>query len=127
MNDPKPRKPLFDRLKGALEEGIEFAQGKRQLRATDLKTPPLQQSIPSPCRIREELVRAVLLDLLGTAHGSEEELDERNVRDRYLVGMLAPKRQELSPEEFDELAQGGVGSGEDGIPDFTAPQARTMF
>src|SRR5205823_7406039 len=85
------------------------------------------QTAPSPTRIREELVEAVLLDLLGPAHGPEEELDERNVRDRYLVGMLAPKRQELSPEEFDELAQGGVGSGEDGTADFSAPPARTMF
>src|SRR5438874_6363068 len=82
---------------------------------------------PSATKIREELLGAVLMDLLGPVHGPEEELDERNVRDRYLVGMLAPKRQELSPEEFDELAQGGVGSSEDGSTDFTAPPARTMF
>src|SRR5947209_3468380 len=82
---------------------------------------------PPATQIREELLQAVLLDLLGPAHGREEELDERNVRDRYLVGMLAPKRQELSPEEFDELAQGGVGSTEDGSTDFTAPPAKTMF
>lgn len=82
---------------------------------------------PSPSQLRSELLQAVLLDLLGPAGGPEEELDERNVRDRYLVGMLAPKRQELSPEEFDELAQGGVGSGEDGATDFTAPPAKTMF
>jgi hypothetical protein len=82
---------------------------------------------PSATKIREELLQAVLFDLLGPAGGPDEELDERNVRDRYLVGMLAPKRQELSPEEFDELAQGGVGSTEDGSPDFTAPPAKTMF
>src|SRR5437773_1737461 len=81
----------------------------------------------SPSQIRAELLDAVLLDLLGPAGGPDEELDERNVRDRYLVGMLAPKRQELSPEEFDELAQGGVGSTEDGATDFTAPPAKTMF
>jgi hypothetical protein len=85
------------------------------------------QPAPSATRIREELLQAVLLDLLGPAGGPDEELDERNVRDRYLVGMLAPKRQELSPEEFDELAQGGVGSTEDGSTDFTAPPAKTMF
>jgi hypothetical protein len=82
---------------------------------------------PTPSQVRSELLQAVLLDLLGPAAGPDEELDERNVRDRYLVGMLAPKRQELSPEEFDELAQGGVGSTEDGSTDFTAPPARTMF
>jgi hypothetical protein len=85
------------------------------------------QPVPPPNRVRQELLDAVLLDLLGPAGGPDEELDERNVRDRYLVGMLAPKRQELSPEEFDELAQGGVGSGEDGPTDFTAPPAKTMF
>jgi hypothetical protein len=40
--------------------------------------------------------------------------------------MLAPKRQELSPEEFDGPAQGGVGSSEDGPTNFTAPPAKTM-
>src|SRR5919206_3977701 len=88
---------------------------------TNLLTPP------SATTIRDELLQTVLLDLIGPAHGPDEELDERNVRDRYLVGMLAPKRQELSPEEFDELAQGGVGSTEDGSADFTAPPAKTMF
>src|SRR3954452_11007680 len=87
----------------------------------------LLQSIPSPTKIREELERMVVRDLLGPVGGPEEEIDEPSVRDRYLVGMLAPKRQELSPEEFDELAQGGVGSTEDGLPDFTAPPAKTMF
>jgi hypothetical protein len=60
------------------------------------------QSIPSPTKIREELEQMVLKDLLGPAGGPEEKADEQSVRDRYLVGMLAPKRQELSPEEFDE-------------------------
>ena len=36
----------------------------------------------------------VLKDLLGPVGGPEEEIDEPSVRDRYLVGMLAPKRQE---------------------------------
>ena len=84
-------------------------------------------AVPHAGLVRAELLDAVLLDLLGPAGGPDEELDERNVRDRYLVGMLAPKRQELSPEEFDELAQGGVGSTEDGATDFTAPPAKTMF
>jgi hypothetical protein len=85
------------------------------------------RNAPSPSQIRAELLQAVHLDLLGPAGGPEEEIDERSVRDRSLVGMLAPKRQELSPEEFDELAQGGVGTTEDGSTDFTAPPAVTMF
>ncbi len=41
-------------------------------------------------------------DLLGPAGGPEEVISERNVRGRYLVGMLAPKGQSALPEESDE-------------------------
>ena len=87
----------------------------------------LLQSIPSPTKIREELERMVVRDLLGPVGGPEEEIDEPSVRDRYLVGMLAPKRQELSPEEFDELPQGGSGPAEDGTAEATSPANKTMF
>ena len=87
----------------------------------------LLQSIPSPMKIREELEQMVLNDLLGPVGGPEEEIDEPSVRDRYLVGMLAPKRQELSPEEFDELPNGGSGTVEDGTTEVTSPAAKTMF
>lgn len=69
----------------------------------------------------------VLGDLLGPVGGPEEEIDEQSVRDRYSVGMLAPKRNELSPEEFDELPEGGSGPVEDGIPESTSPSTKTMF
>ena len=82
------------------------------------------QSIPSPMKIREELEQMVLNDLLGPVGGPTEEIVEQSVRDRYLVGMLAPKRQELSPEEFDELPQGGPGTVEEGTTDYTAPTTR---
>ena len=85
------------------------------------------QSIPSSMKIRDELEQMVLNDLLGPVGGAEEEISEPSVRDRYLVGMLAPKRQELSPEEFDELPQGGSGSTEDGSTETTSPSAKTMF
>jgi hypothetical protein len=84
------------------------------------------QSIPCPMKIRDELEQMVLSDLLGPVGGAKEEISEPSVRDRYLVGMLAPKRQDLSPEEFDELPQGGSGSPEDGITDYTAPTMKTM-
>jgi hypothetical protein len=88
------------------------------------------QSIPSPTKIREELEQMVLKNLLGPVGGAEEEeeeIDEPSVRDRYLVGMLAPKRQEPSPEEFDELPQGGKGTSEEGSTDYTAPTTKAMF
>ena len=46
----------------------------------------------------------MLLDLLGPAGGPEEEVEEGSVRDRYLVGALAPSEQQTTPEEMDELA-----------------------
>lgn len=85
------------------------------------------QSTPSSMKIRDELEQMVLNDLLGPVTGPEEEISEPSVRDRYLVGMLAPKRQELSPEEFDELPQGGSGATEDGSTETTSPSSKTMF
>jgi hypothetical protein len=73
------------------------------------------------------LEEMVLSDLLGPVGGPEEEIDEQSVRDRYLAGMLAPKRQELSPEQFDELSQGGSGSVEDGATESSSPTTKTMF
>jgi hypothetical protein len=84
-------------------------------------------SIPSPMHIRDELETMLLNDLLGPVGGPEEEIDEQSVRDRYLVGMLAPKRQELSPEEFDELPEGGSGTVEEGSTEYSAPTTKTMF
>ncbi|MCG3145305.1 MAG: hypothetical protein HONDAALG_02894 [Gammaproteobacteria bacterium] len=87
----------------------------------------LLQSIPSPMRIRAELEEMVLNDLLGPADGPAEEVTEQSVRDRYLVGMLAPTQQNLSPEEFDELPAGGSGTAEEGNPEYTGPTAKTLF
>ncbi|MCI0391381.1 MAG: DISARM system helicase DrmA [Acidobacteria bacterium] len=87
----------------------------------------LLERIPSPMQIRAELEDLVLKDLLGPAGGLAEEVTEPSVRDRYLVGMLAPTQQDLSPEEFDELAEGGSGTLEDGTPEYTGPTAKTMF
>jgi hypothetical protein len=87
----------------------------------------LLQSTPSPMKIRDELERMVLADLLGPVGGEAEEIDDPSVRERYLVGMLAPKRQELSPEQFDELPQAGSGTADDGATEYTAPTTKTMF
>ena len=62
----------------------------------------------------------VLSDLLGPVGGAEEKVSEQSERDRYLVGLLARRRQKLSPEEFDELPQGGSRSGEDGTAETTS-------
>jgi hypothetical protein len=81
---------------------------------------------PSAATLRDELERLVLQDLLGPAGGPEEEVDETNVRDRYLVGMLAPRDQQMAPEEMDALAIPEEGSVEDGSNDDTALQVASL-
>ncbi len=82
---------------------------------------------PSASAIRDELERTVAADLLGPAGGPEEEVAERRVSERYLVGMLAPRRIVLAPEEFDEFAVAGEGTPEEGTAEASVPQAPTMF
>ncbi|MEI8372985.1 MAG: DISARM system helicase DrmA [Planctomycetota bacterium] len=93
---------------------------------------------PTPRQLRAELEKMVLNDLLGPAAGDNEELTERNVRDRYVVGVLAPRRQaadskpQAAPEEPeedtplipDELSQGGADSMDDGTTDMGVPLPR---
>ncbi len=51
----KARRPLFERLKAGLEEGIQFAQGKRKLKTTVLPSPPPVLRAADIRRLREEL------------------------------------------------------------------------
>lgn len=93
----------------------------------------------SGSQIRAELEAMVLGDLLGPASGESEELTERTVRDRYLVGILAPSRAALGAstesmldakdeedeDEFpiipDELSEGGSDTADDGKTDADIP------
>src|SRR5512137_1478525 len=77
--------------------------------------------------IREELIRLVCGDLLGPAGGPNEEVTEGRVRERYLTGMLAPRRVGIAPEEQDELAAGGADSPEEGSVEPGTVQTYTMF
>ena len=82
---------------------------------------------PAPAALRAELERLVLLDLLGPAGGAEEEIASSSVRDRYLLGMLAPRQQQIAPEEQDDLNQSGEDAPDDGPIDHGVAQAPTMF
>jgi hypothetical protein len=86
---------------------------------------PILQPL-SPSALRDELERLVLLDLLGPAGGPEEELEDGSVRDRYLVGALAPREQQTTPEEMDELAIPDDGAGEDSASDEGALQIASL-
>jgi len=55
--------------------------------------------------LRQELIDLVEREILGPAGGPEEEIDERRVKDRYLVGCLAPKDSMTVPEEIDDSYQ----------------------
>lgn len=89
--------------------------------------------------IREELLSIVERDLLGPAGGPEEEIAETRVRERYLTGMLAPRKQQaaeegdkpkdilIEPDDQDELAAAGAGNAEEGTPDRAALASPTLF
>src|SRR5881227_2695525 len=68
---------------------------------------------PNPVQLRAMLEAMVVGDLLSPAGGPDEELTERNVRDRYLVGVLAPRPQsQTAPPKLDAAdPEGGQGAG----------------
>jgi len=91
-------------------------------------------------QIRKELEDLVINDLLGPAAGPGEEVDERSVRDRYLVGMLAPQKvseemvtpagegeEEFPPTGYDDSTEGGTGNTEDGTHEADAPKGMNLF
>ena len=91
-------------------------------------------------QIRKELVEAIYKDLLGPVGGEDEEIDEMNVSDRYLVGLLAPQIRnkkaqsnteeiptEDSPEQQDELGVAMAGNAEEGSNENSVPPTNTMF
>ena len=94
---------------------------------------PVLTKPPNAAEIRAELEAMVVGDLLGPAGGESEELTERTVRDRYIVGVLAPSRagapsdaateeeDEETPLIPDELAEGGRDTVDDGTTDKDVP------
>ena len=77
--------------------------------------------------LRAELEEMVRRDLLGPAGGPHEEVDERNVRGRYIVGLLAPRGQSILPDEQDDLAVGGSADDQDGKTDTPILQTASML
>jgi hypothetical protein len=92
-------------------------------------------SLATPYDIREELHQLILHDLLGPVNGETEEVEERSVINRYLVGLLAPKIRsknpeeptEEAPEQQDNLAYAGQDDSEEGQSDSAFPPATSMF
>jgi hypothetical protein len=103
---------------------------------------------PTHAEIRDELEDLVIGDLLGPARGPDEEVAEDRVRERYLVGMLAPKRQrpdeqgdtqgkptaheddindEGDVEAFDDIGVAGTDSHDEGTTEPGVAQPGTML
>ena len=71
-------------------------------------TEPTTSLAPSHHAVRAELESMVLKDLLGPAGGEHEEITERSVRDRYLVGVLAPSKavdQQFTPRSTPTIGE----------------------
>jgi hypothetical protein len=71
----------------------------------------------------------VTRDLLGPAGGPDEELDQREdrVRERYLVGVLAPRAVVVEAGELDQMASSEPDDTEVGMTDILAPTRGTML
>lgn len=80
----------------------------------------------SPAALRDKLETMVITDLLGPAGGLDEEIEDDHVRDRYLVGLIAPKETAIPPEELDNNGISEDGSEETGVPDVDASQTSSL-
>lgn len=98
-------------------------------RPSSVPAPPPRRLLdaPPPRELRARLEDAVIRDLLGPVGGPNEEIVDRTVRDRYLVGMLAPRRIRIQAEEDDRLELERTGGSEDGATDSTVVAGATMF
>ena len=76
--------------------------------------------------IRALLQMAVMDDLLGPADGPHEEIVEMSVRDRYLVGKLAPLGTEIPGEQIEELGGAGSVDLDEGAPESDASTSRSL-
>ncbi|MBK7056221.1 MAG: helicase [Leptospiraceae bacterium] len=56
----------------------------------------------SQTKIREQLLDLVTLDLLGPKQGEEEEVTEKRIEARYILGKLAPQNVQVEEEEEEE-------------------------
>lgn len=89
---------------------------------------PLKVAPPPSHVIRDELQELVMGDLLGPIGGESEEIEgEARVSDRYLLGMLAPRRQAVPQETDEALASGTSESPGEGSSEPTTAPAATMF
>src|SRR5262245_4851505 len=92
---------------------------------------PTVNPAPAPAALRLELEQLVVGDLLGPADGEHERLDARQfrrMRDRYLLGRLAPRdTQGLDPERNDDDGVSGDDAVDDATGEREGARGATMF
>lgn len=86
-------------------------------------TPVSGQSQAEQNHLRHLLQLAVMDDLLGPANGPQEEVVGMSVRDRYLVGKLAPKETCVTEEEDEDL---GTEGEDDSTKEFDASRNQSL-
>ena len=85
-----------------------------------MSTPPVQPV--SLASLRQEFDDMIRRDLLGPAGGEQEIITEQSVRNRYLLGMLAPLNiSETEEEPLDELADDSEDNPEEGTAEPSTP------
>ncbi len=101
----------------------------RRVSSAPPRPPVLAADVPAPARLREELEARVLAELLGPVGGDSEEVDDPRLRprDRYLVGVIAPRRLRIKREEVDTLGAGADEETDDGGDEDEGLSADTMF
>src|ERR1035441_4304987 len=81
----------------------------------------------STAPLRQEFEDLIRRDLLGPAGGEQEVVTEQSVRNRYLLGMLAPQRRiEEEEEPLEELADGSADNVEEGTAEPSTPANRSV-
>lgn len=89
-----------------------------------LAMPPISgESLAEQAYLRLLFQLAVVGDLLGPASGPTEEVVGMSVRDRYLVGKLAPKDIHLGAEQDEDL---GGGDDDQDVPEVDAARTQSL-
>jgi hypothetical protein len=108
---------------------IQWADFLESLLKVSHKTPAELPAISDQTYIRELLQLAVIDDLLGPAGGPHERIVDMGVRDRYLVGKLAPREAAergreypVDPEDAEDEASHLIVKAQQGKVD--SPPAR---
>jgi hypothetical protein len=124
---------LTDSVAAALDDrddapGEERAGESGDEALTEPSAEAVHLAPPPPEELRFKLEELVLRDLQGPAAGPEEEIDERSVSERYLVGLLAPRKRRLTAAEpDDDLACETGANAEEGASDAARAPVDSLF